>query len=101
MERTIDISKTDLLNVWIKKSIEIFENSNYLDRIMDIYTFQITTPARLESDVRRRILMAHQARDTESLLKLLIEIKRFPYDDPVWFLLKNIQGCLANNPKQV
>jgi len=45
--------------------------------------------------------MAHQSRDTRKLLELLSSLQKFPYDDPVWYLLKNVRGCLENNPNQV
>ena len=37
----------------------------------------------------------------QELLDILREEVKFPYDEPLWFLIKNIQGCLENNPQQI
>lgn len=101
MERTIDIiSNPEKLNPWAIQSIALFNETAYLDSIQEIYPFEIATPQRLDADIHRETIQAHQTRDTERLLKLLTYQIKFPYEDPVWYLLKNIKGCSANNPKQ-
>ena len=102
MDRTIDITNNpENLNPWVLRSIELFRDSNYLDQILEVYPFQIAAPERLEAGVRRRIISAHQARRTEELIEILKGLTKFPYEDPIWFLLKNIEGCLSNNPRQI
>jgi hypothetical protein len=51
--------------------------------------------------LRRRIISAHQARRTDELISILQNEVKFPYDEPLWYLMKNIQGCLNNNPSQI
>jgi hypothetical protein len=102
MERTINISENlEELNPWIKRSIELFQTTKYLDDILKVYPFQIATPQRLDRDIRRKILSAHQARNTNTLIELLKNLDKFPYEDPIWYLIKNISGCLENNPEQI
>ncbi|WP_310379787.1 hypothetical protein [Flavobacterium sp.] len=102
MERTIDIENSpEQLNEWVLKSINLFKDTNYLDQILDVYPFQIASPERLEANVRRRIINAHQSRRTNELIQILKELTKFPYEDPIWFLLKNIEGCNDNNPVQI
>lgn len=84
MERTIDVNNPENLNHWVRKSIELFSESGYLDKILEIYSFTISSPQRLENDNRRELISAHQSRDTKKLLSLLKNIKKFPYDDPVY-----------------
>lgn len=101
MERVIDISKRKNLNLWVAKSIEIFESTPYLDNILTIYLLTISAPIRLSPEIRRSIIIAHQSRNTSELLKILSNLNKFPYDDPIWYMLKNIEGCIENNPQQV
>lgn len=102
MDRTIDIeANPENLNEWVRQSIELFRNSNYLDQILEVYPFQIAAPERLDAAIRRRIIAAHQGRRTEELIELLKGLTKFPYEDPIWYLLKNIEGCIDNNPRQI
>lgn len=101
MERTLDIKNPKELNEWVKRSIKLFQNTPYLDNILRVYPLQVARPERLDSVLRRKIIMAHQGRKTKKLIELLKGITKFPYDDPIWYLLKNISGCLENNPVQV
>lgn len=101
MERRIDITKLELLNPWIAKSINLFNSSSYLDSIMKIYPLEVAKPNRLNPELRRNIILEHNARNSDKLLNLLQDLKKFPYDDPIWYLLKNVEGCLDKNPLQV
>lgn len=102
MERTIDIVNNRYdLNPWVRKSIELFESTPYLDNILEVYPLQAAKPERLDDRLRRRIITAHQGRRTTELIDILQNEVKFPYDEPVWFLIKNIQGCLENNPIQI
>jgi len=102
MERTIDIENNpEQLNEWVLKSINLFKDTNYLDQILEVYPFQIASPERLEASVRRRIINAHQSRRTNELIEILKTLTKFPYEDPIWYLLKNIEGCNENNPVQI
>ena len=102
MDRTIDIiEERDELNEWVRCSIELFETTPYLDNILEVYPLQTARPERLKDKLRRRIISAHQGRRTRELLDILRKRVKFPYDEPLWFLIKNIQGCLENNPQQI
>lgn len=102
MDRNIDIENDkESLNEWILKSINLFSETNYLDRILEVYPFQIATPERLDRTIRRKIINAHQSRRTEELIEIFKSLTKFPYEDPIWYLLKNIKGCIDNNPAQV
>jgi hypothetical protein len=102
MERTIDIENNpEQLNEWVLKSINLFKDTNYLDQILEVYPFQIASPERLEASKRRRIINAHQSRRTNELIEILKSLTKFPYEDPIWYLLKNIEGCNENNPVQI
>lgn len=102
MERKIDISENlEKLNPWARKSIELFKEKPYLDLIRDVYPFEITEYPRLNGDLRREIIVAHNTHNTKKLISLLKSQQKFPYEDPIWFLLKNVRDYLVRNPKQV
>jgi len=102
MNRSIDIEEErGELNEWVLRSIELFESTPYLDNILDVYPLQSASPERLNERLKRRIISAHQARRTNELISILQSEVKFPYDEPLWFLMKNIQGCLENNPLQI
>ena len=102
MERTIDIEDNRKeLNEWVLRSIELFANTPYLDNILGVYPLQTARPERLDNRLRRRIISAHQGRRTNELIEILQNEVKFPYDEPIWYLMKNVQGCLVNNPQQI
>ena len=102
MDRTIDIiNERQELNDWIRRSIELFETTPYLDNILSVYPLQTARPERLEDRLRRRVISAHQGRRTQELIEILRNEIKFPYDEPIWYLIKNIEGCLENNPQQI
>jgi hypothetical protein len=101
VDRTIDIDdERDQLNEWVLRSIELFENTAYLDNILEVYPLEASHPNRLVDRLRRRIINAHQARRTDELIDILQNQVKFPYDEPLWFLMKKIGNCLTNNPRQ-
>lgn len=101
MKRTLDLNNKESFNEWIWKSMQLFHNTPYLDNILEVYNFTLKEPQRLDEVDRRKIVRMHQSRNTEELVKTLKELGTFPYDDPVWGILKRIEGCLENNPRQI
>lgn len=102
MKRKINIiDDRNKLNTWAKQSVELFEETAYLDNIQEVYPFEIASPEKLDDVIRRKIIQAHQSRNTERLIELLAPQTKFPYEDPIWYLLRNVRGCLVNNPKQI
>ncbi len=101
MHRTINIiDDQDSLNPWVRMSIKLFTETNYLDQISEIYPFGITKPERLDPGVKRKIIMAHNGRETDTLFSLLMKEAKFPYEDPLWYMLRNVKSCIDKNPKQ-
>jgi hypothetical protein len=35
------------------------------------------------------------------LIGILRTLTKFPYEEPIWYLLKNIDGCIEKNPRQI
>jgi hypothetical protein len=84
MQRTIHIlDERNVLNEWVRRSIELFETTSYLDNILEVYPLQSARPERLDERLRRRIISAHQGRRTSELIEILHHELKFPYDEPL------------------
>ncbi len=102
MDRSIDIeNERDELNEWVQQSITLFETTAYLDDLLEIYTLETAVPIHLEQRLKRRIISAHQGRRTEELISILQGEVKFPYDEPLAYLIKEVENCLQSNPKQI
>ncbi len=88
-------------NRWVSKSLRLFSQRAYLDKLLAIYPLQTARSQQIPLHIHNEIIMLHQAHDTPRLLRLLKKLKKFPYDEPLWYLLKNVRGCLAQNPQQL
>jgi hypothetical protein len=102
MDRTIDIeNEKEELNKWILKSIELFGSTPYLDNLLDVYPLETAVPTHLEQRLKRRIVSAHQSRNTNELIGILQGEVKFPYDEPLAYLIKEVLNCLEANPRQI
>ncbi|MCB7482225.1 hypothetical protein [Christiangramia sediminis] len=102
MDRVIDIeNERHELNEWVLKSIELFENTPYLDNLLEVYPLESAIPVHLEPRLKRRIISAHQGRRTTELIEILQGEVKFPYDEPLAFMIKQVLYCLEKNPKQI
>lgn len=102
MDRTIDIeNEREELNEWVLKSVELFENTPYLDNLLEVYPLETAVPNHLEQRLKRRIISAHQGRRTSDLIDILQGEVKFPYDEPLSFLIKEVKDCKDANPQQI
>ena len=102
MDRSIDIeNEREELNEWVLKSIELFETTAYLDNLLEIYPLETAVPIHLEPRLRRRIVSAHQGRRTDELIAILQGEVKFPYDEPLAYLIKEVENCRQSNPRQI
>lgn len=102
MDRTIDIeTERQDLNEWILRSIELFERTPYLDNLLQVYPLESAVPVHLEPRLKRKIISAHQGRRTNELISILQGETKFPYDEPLAYLIKEVQNCLTSNSKQM
>lgn len=102
MDRTIDIiNEREELNSWILRSMELFENTPYLDNLLLVYPLESAIPIHLEPRLKRRIISAHQGRRTNELIQILQGEVKFPYDEPLAYLIKEVRNCFQYNPRQI
>lgn len=62
---------------------------------------ETAVPIHLNPNLKRKIISAHQGRKTDQLIKILQGEIKFPYDEPLAYLIKEVQNCLEFNPKQI
>ena len=102
MNRTINIeNEREKLNKWIQKSIKLFETTAYLDNLLEVYPLETAPPGYLNPDLKRKIIAAHQSRRTDELIDILQGEVKFPYDEPLAYLIKEVENCRQSNPKQI
>ena len=102
MKRKIDIqAHWGQLNPWIRQSLELFSNGPYLDGIQEVYPFGVASPERIDARQRRGLIQAHNSRNSGVLFTLLKDQEKFPYEEPVWYMLKNVRDCYERNPGQI
>ncbi len=102
MDRKLDIELREELNEWVNRSISLFETTPYLDDITAIYPFETIRANRLSDNLQRAIVKAYNSVDPADLIRLLRDqVTRFPYDEPLWFLIKHFGKVEENNPGQL
>ena len=102
MDRSIDIeNEREELNEWVLRSMELFEETSYLDNLLAIYPLETAVPNHLEPRLKRTIISAHQGRRTDELIQILQGEVKFPYDEPLAYLIKEVENCLTSNPRQI
>lgn len=72
-----------------------------MDNLLEVYPLETAVPVHLDTRLKRRIISAHQGRRTLELINIIKGETKFPYDEPLAFLIKEIQNCLEANPRQI
>lgn len=89
------------MNKWIKKSIEIANAPRYLDKLSKIYVMNVNPERPLDSDIEKSIRKAFKYRDTENLIKLLLEAEIFPVKDSYIGFIRARKDAIEQNPETV
>lgn len=89
------------MNKWIKKSIEIANAHRYLDKLSKIYVMNVNPERPLDSDIEKSIRKAFKNRDTENLIKLLLDAEIFPVKDSYIGFIRAKKDALEQNPETV
>lgn len=89
------------MNAWIRRSIELANAPGYLDRLSEVYRVGPTAPRRLPLDVQEQLRVAFRRRDRVGLIRVLLELGRFPIKDPYGAFLKRDPEFVRSNPRTV
>jgi len=89
------------MNKWVKKSIKLASSDKYLDNLMKIYPVDLNLPRKIKPEEKERIRKIFKTRNKKNLISVLLELKRFPIDDPYVAFLRKDRKALDKNPKTI
>jgi len=87
------------VNEWAKKTLEVVRTENYLDRLQRIYPNIENPPRTINDEIKLLIKIAFDGRNGESLLNILLDLKKFPYKDSYVAFLRKDRGAIDRNPE--
>lgn len=88
------------MDAWARKTARLAQTGDYLDRLQEIYPVVPKARAVPERAIQE-IEEAFKKRDRVSLLKVLLRLERFPYDESYAKYLRADPTAIARNPKTV
>ncbi len=89
------------MNKWIQKSIELANSKGYLDKLFKIYTIELGNIRRIPDNIKNEIKKAFKAKDKIELIKELLNLSKFPIDDPYIASLRRHPTLLSQNPETI
>lgn len=89
------------MNKWVKKSVNLANSCSYLDNLMEVYPVDLAMPREINPEERKRIKEIFTRRNKKKLISILLDLKRFPIDDPYIGFLRRNRKALDKNPKTV
>lgn len=94
------------MNIWTQKSIELANQSNYLDLLYKVYPISANAQREMSDDVRHSILKSMTENNDEALLGILLEQTRkskivFPLKDSYVAFLRHDRTAISRNPATV
>ena len=101
MRNRIKILRGEKMNIWTSKSIELANQSNYLDLLYKIYPMSVNLRRELKPIVKSKIEKYYNNQDGEKLLRILLEQEVFPIKDSYVAYLKRDKTAISRNPATV
>ncbi|STY91466.1 restriction endonuclease [Moraxella bovis] len=89
------------MNIWTQKSIELANQSNYLDLLYKVYPMSVNLRRELSLEVQKNIQTHLNNKDGKNLLKLLLTQEIFPIKDSYVAYLKRDKTAIDRNPNTV
>ncbi|MEK7080265.1 MAG: hypothetical protein AAB925_00315 [Patescibacteria group bacterium] len=89
------------MNKWVEKSIDLAGSDGYLDKLMDIYPVDLALERNIDVVAKDNVIDLFNKKDTKKLISALLDLERFPIDDPYIGFLRKDRSALNKNPKTV
>jgi len=86
------------MNRWVKKSIEVANAPGYLDRLSEVYPVTREAERVLPLEIKTQLKDAYDERDGIHLLRILLELGKFPIKDPYVAFLRRKDIFVTYNP---
>jgi len=89
------------MNKWVKKSINLASSYGYLDKLSRVYPINLEIDREISAEEQERIEKAFHKKDVKILISVLLDLERFPIDDPYIGFFRKDRSALKKNPKTV
>ena len=89
------------MNPWTKKSIEIANQQNYLDRLLEVYPMNPEGPRDLDPNKWSEVEKYFSDRNLPELVETLLSFELFPIKDSYIAYLKRDKGAIARNGETI
>ena len=89
------------MNKWIQKSIKLANSQGYLDRLFEIYPIETGNPRQIPETLKKEIQKAFRDKNKIELIKKLLELPKFPIDDPYIASIRRHPFLLQKNPETI
>ena len=87
------------MNVWVEKSIKLAEGEGYLDKLAEVYNIEENIERDLNKKEIEIIKKEYNRKNVKKLINTLLNLERFPIDDPFISFIKKNRGSLDKNPE--
>lgn len=89
------------MNQWAKKSIELVKEEGYLDKLSKIYPIKIQPEREIPIENEKKIRDAIKTKDYKKIINSLLELEKFPIDDPYISMIRKIPDIMSKNPETI
>jgi len=89
------------MNEWVRKSIEIANSPGYLDKLQEVYPVVQETEREIALEVKKKLKQSYNSGDDITLIKKLLDLPKFPINDPYVAFLRKNEIFLQYNPQTV
>jgi hypothetical protein len=89
------------MNEWVKRSIQIANGPEYLDKLQKVYPVSRGPERPLDEDVKERLRQLYEKKNDAELVKELLKMEKFPTKDPYVAFLRHNPSSVDSNPETV
>ena len=89
------------MNLWIRRSIDIADDNGHFNKLLSIYDVYTISPTQILACHIREIVNAHTNQNLQGLVKVLLELDKFPVDSIYVGFLRTEESVIAKNPRTV
>lgn len=89
------------MNEYLRESIEIANNYDYLDRLYSVYPISNNVRRNINESVLKKLKDAYISQDNSSLIKQALKLELFPLKDSYVAYLKRDETAIEKNPKTI
>lgn len=89
------------MNKWTQKSLEIANSEGYLDKLLNIYPVGEDLKREISEELKTKICEAYIRKDKKELLRRVLDLKKFPFNNSYVASLRAHKELIEKNPRIV